>query len=323
MAQYGSDKPDMRYGSLIENLNEAFATTEIPFFRGTLDKDGGSLLGITVPLGGRAFSRAESDHWNEVSKQAGASGMAYVLREAEGLKSPMTKFFSEAETAWFTDKLQVGEVMLILVHAGTHVTEVMGRFRLEAIARYEVQPTTPFAPLFVVDFPLFEKNNDGSISAVHHPFTRPHMDQWEALIAELGHEPTLADGAPLLRLGSITHDLVINGEEISSGSIRIHEPALQWQIFRCLGIPEDTIQARFGHMLEAFRYGAPPHGGMAPGMDRLIAMLVGEDAITAVIAFPKTLKGHDLLMGAPASMPESTLTDVGIKALLPEGSKAG
>lgn len=312
MARFGVDKPDLRFGLEIEDLSAAFATTEVKVFRGTLDA-GGRILGIRVP--GRTFSRSELDHWQDRAKQLGAQGLAHVIREEGGLKSPLAKFFAEAETAWFEEQTAVGDTWFLLAHRGENAHAILGALRLELGRALDLIPAGAVKPLFVVDFPLFEKHNDGSISAVHHPFTRPHQAEWEALLAELGHEPTLADGEILLRLGSVTHDLVINGEEIASGSIRIHEPALQWQIFRCLGIPEETIQARFGHMLEAFRYGAPPHGGMAPGMDRLIAMLVGEEAITSVIAFPKTLKGHDLLMGAPAPMPEATLADVGLRVV--------
>ncbi|MEO7993579.1 MAG: aspartate--tRNA ligase [bacterium] len=312
--EFGVDKPDMRFGLRLEDLQAVFTETQLKVFRGTLDA-GGHILGIRLP--GTTFSRSETSHWEERAKALGAAGLAHIVREGDGLRSPLAKHLSESETAWFLKALNDGDTMFILAHSGENAHAILGALRLELAKHLALIPANAWAPCFVVDFPLFEKNNEGGVSAVHHPFTMPHMDQWNALIAQLGHEPTLSDGDPLLTLGSQTHDLVMNGEELASGSIRIANPNLQWQIFRCLGIPEETIQARFGHMLEAFRYGAPPHGGIAPGMDRLIAMLAGEEAITSVIAFPKTLKGHDLLMGAPSPMPVATLTEVGIRVLEP------
>lgn len=314
MARYGVDKPDCRFGNELIDLGPVFAASEIRFLRGALEA-GGQVLGL--PLPGVALSRSEAGQWEERAKSLGAAGLAWVVREAEGWRGSVAKNLSAGEQAALAEQVPEGGSLLILGQWGPGGAAILGALRTEAAAQYGWIPPGTYAPLFIVDFPLFEQTSDGGITAVHHPFTMPHLAQWAALKATLGHEPTLADGAPLLALGSQTHDLVINGEEIGSGSIRIHEPALQQQIFRCLGIPDETIQARFGHMLEAFRYGAPPHGGMAPGMDRLIAMLAGEEAITAVIPFPKTLKGHDLLMGAPAPMPEATLREVGIQVLKP------
>ncbi|MBK5287439.1 MAG: aspartate--tRNA ligase [Acidimicrobiia bacterium] len=299
MERFGSDKPDVRFGMELTDLGDAVAGTEFKAFHADAVK------GICVPGRGDA-SRSVLDGLVDRAKALGAAGLVWMRVMAEGsLESPVAKFLTAEEQAAIVGALGAapGDLVLIVAGARRRTNDVLGALRLD-LGRPPVAEGG-LVPLWIVDFPLFEAlGDDGQPIPAHHPFTQPHPEDLALL--------DTASGEEFLDIRSQAYDLVINGWELGSGSVRIHDPGMQQRIFSLLGIDETEAQARFGFLLDAFRYGAPPHAGFAFGVDRLVALLAGEESIREVIAFPKTQSGADPLTGAPNRLDASQLRELGI-----------
>jgi aspartyl-tRNA synthetase len=305
MERYGSDKPDVRFGMELVELTDCFARTEFKAFAGQTVK------GIRVP-GGGSLSRSRLDDLTDKAKRWGAKGLVWMRVQAETLDSPVAKFLSHDELSCIRGGLaaESGDLVLLVADDRPVVRHVLGLLRLELGRPPVTEGGLNFG--WVVDFPLFEGLDDeGRPVPAHHPFTMPHPDDVELLAS--------GDPADLLKVRSQAYDLVLNGWELGSGSVRIHRPDVQQTIFKLLGIAEDEAQARFGFLLDAFRYGAPPHAGFAFGIDRLVALLVGEENIREVIAFPKTQSGADPLTNAPTAIDPAYLDELGLRLLPRKG----
>jgi len=296
MERYGTDKPDIRFGMEIHDLSDAFSATEFKAFAGVLAADG-SIRGINAgPLG---LSRSGLDSLSARAQELGAKGLVWLVVEEDGsLRSPVAKFLSETELAALGDALgaATGDVLCLVAGETRTVLDVLGQIRLDV-----GQPDghKELSYLFVVDFPVFERNDDGAFVALHHPFTAP-VD-----VREMREDPGHAI--------SKAYDLVLNGSELGSGSVRIHDPAVQAQVFEILGISDDEAERRFGWFLEALRYGTPPHAGFAIGIDRLVAILQDVPNIREVIPFPKTQSGADPLTGSPSRVDHLQLRELGVE----------
>ncbi len=305
MNRFGSDKPDLRFGMELVDLAAAVAGTEFKAFHA------GAVKGICVPGAGDS-SRSTLDGLVDRAKKLGAAGLVWMrVRDGNELESPVAKFLSAAEQSAIVTALDAAAGDLVLIVAGElrRTNIVLGALRLD-LGRLPVGEGG-MKPVWIVDFPLFELiGSDGSPVPAHHPFTQPHPDDVELLRTGTGDE--------LLAIRSQAYDLVLNGWELGSGSVRIHQPELQAQIFSMLGIDDETAQERFGFLLDAFRYGAPPHAGFAFGTDRLTALLVGEENIREVIAFPKTQSGADPLTGAPSEIDATQLRELGLTVTPPK-----
>jgi aspartyl-tRNA synthetase len=304
MERYGSDKPDIRFGMELVELTELFGTTGFKAFQAPCVK------GIRVPEGA-GFSRKRLDELTDRAKQWGAKGLVWMRVTEDSLDSPVAKFLSEDELSGLRTTLEAetGDLLLLVADERPQVRHVLGLLRLELGKPPVTEGGLHF--LWVVDFPLFEGLGDeGKPIPAHHPFTMPHADDMALLDS--------GDPTDLLKVRSQAYDLVLNGWELGSGSVRIHKPDVQTRIFGLLGIDEATAQARFGFLLDAFRFGPPPHAGFAFGIDRLVALLVGEENIREVIAFPKTQSGADPLTGAPDELDPAQLAELGLRLLPPK-----
>jgi aspartyl-tRNA synthetase len=304
MDRYGVDKPDLRFGMEIVDLSEALASSEFRGFAGALES-GGVVRGINT--GQRQFPRSVADGLTEEAKALGAGGLVWMVAEADGaVRSPVAKFLSETEVEAIKDGLAVKEGDVVLLVAGPWRTtvEVLGALRLQ-LGKPAGHQDLAFC--WVTDFPMFEETEAGMTFA-HHPFTSPQD------VATMRDRPLEA----LAR----AYDVVVNGIELGSGSIRIHDPAIQSQVFDMLGISPEQQEARFGWFLKALRYGTPPHGGFAFGIDRLVMVLQEEANIREVIPFPKTQTGLDPLTGAPTEVDPIQLAELGVK-LLPSPEARG
>ncbi|MBI4325035.1 MAG: aspartate--tRNA ligase [Chloroflexi bacterium] len=308
MDRFGIDKPDLRFGMELADFTEEFRSSTFKVFSGAM-ANGGVVKAINAK-GLASATQGQIDTMTEQARSFGARGLAFIKVEGGEWKSPIVKFFSESEKAALQHKLAIAEGDLILFAADQRLTacEILGRIRLYCaeVLRGQGRLTIPadrFDFLWVVDFPLlsFDKEQNRWYSS-HHPFTAP-----------------VAEDVPLLKsdpkkVRGQHYDVVVNGVELGGGSIRIHQPAVQKTIFEeILQIPPDMVKARFGYMLEAFRYGAPPHGGIALGFDRMVAMLCGTPSIRDVIAFPKTAKGTDLMTDSPGAVESKQLRDLHIE----------
>jgi aspartyl-tRNA synthetase len=302
MNRYGSDKPDTRFGMELCDLSALFAESEFNAFKGK------GVVGMVAP-GKGDMGRNQLDGLTDRAKSLGAAGLVWMrVRDAGVLEAPVVKFLSEVEQDGLRTALapSPGDLVLIVADPALRKAQsLLGTLRLDLGAPERISEPLNFT--WVVEFPLFEAlSADGKPIPAHHPFTRPHPDD----IGKLDSEP--------LTVRSLAYDLVLNGIELGSGSVRIHDPALQSRIFTLLGIEEDVARERFGFLLDAFRFGAPPHAGFAVGLDRLTMILAGENSIRDVIAFPKTQSGGDPLTGAPAAVDHVQLRDLGISLPKPK-----
>jgi aspartyl-tRNA synthetase len=313
MERFGSDKPDLRFGVELVDLGDVFASTSVKVFRSVLD-DGGAVKAITVP-GRGGLARKELDGIVDEAKALGAGGLVWAAVTGDGLRSPLDKFFTEEERRGLLKATEAGEGDLVLIVADPRraiVLKVLGALRTRLAERFELIPrrtqSDPEAWKFawIVDFPWFEFNEEeGRWDAIHHPFTGITEDTLQYLETDPG------------RVVSKSYDITLNGWELASGSIRIHDRELQERVFAALGIGPEEAQSKFGFLLNAFRFGAPPHGGIAPGIDRVVALAAGEANIREVIAFPKTQTAFDPLTGAPAEVDEAQLRALHIQVTPP------
>jgi aspartyl-tRNA synthetase len=304
MNRFGVDKPDLRFGMELTELTDAFSATEFKAFSGAE-----SIKGINASGKAEEFGRNKLDGMTDKAKKMGAKGLVWLKVAADGsLESPVAKFLSDAEQADVKARLgaQPGDLLLIVADEWMTTCEVLGQLRND-IGRPPVHEG-PYRYLWVVDFPLFVGVDEasGRPRPGHHPFCQPHPEDLHLLETDP------------LKVRSQAYDLVLNGWELGSGSIRIHQPDLQARIFQLLGISDEEAQRKFGFFLNPFRYGAPPHGGFAFGIDRLVAILAGEENIREVIAFPKTQSGADPMTNAPTPVAQKQLDELGVRVLPPK-----
>ena len=302
MNRYGSDKPDTRFGMELCDLSAVFADSEFNAFKGK------GVVGLVVPGKGE-MGRNQLDGLTDRAKKLGAAGLVWMrVRDGGVLEAPVTKFLSEVEQDGLRTALApaAGDLLLIVADPTLRKAQsLLGTLRIDLGAPERIDEPLNFT--WVVEFPLFEGlSADGKPIPAHHPFTRPHPDD----VDKLDSEP--------LAVRSLAYDLVLNGIELGSGSVRIHDRVLQSKIFTLLGIAPEVAAERFGFLLDAFRFGAPPHAGFAVGLDRMTMILVGENSIRDVIAFPKTQSGTDPLTGAPAAVDHVQLRDLGISLPKPK-----
>ena len=302
--RYGSDKPDRRFGVQLVDLSDDFRASGFKVFRNAVDS-GGVVKAINAK-GFAGITTGQIEELTETAKLFGAKGLAFIKIENGEWKSPIVKFFSDGEKAALQSKLRIEEGDLILFGADRWETacEVIGRIRLRVA---EIQKLTPTSEvwdfLWVTDFPLLQWSvEENKWNAMHHPFTRPKAD-----------DVPLFDAKKFGEIRAEAYDVVLNGVEIGGGSMRIHEPELQEKMFEALGIRSEDRQSLFGHLLRALRLGAPPHGGIALGLDRLVMLVCGEDTIRDVMAFPKNNRGLDLMTQSPAAVDPRQLRDLSIK----------
>jgi aspartyl-tRNA synthetase len=300
---FGSDKPDRRFGMRLVDLRDVFRDSQFKVFQGALAEGGvvkainaKNFAGITI---------GQVDELTAIAKTFGAKGLAFIKVEDGEWKSPIVKFFSEAEKQALRSKLEIAEGDCIFFAAGKWeiACEVLGRIRLRVA---EIQKLTAGSTdldfLWVTDFPLMQWSaEENKWNAVHHPFTRPKAE-----------DLSLLDQKKFGEMRADAYDVVLNGVEIGGGSIRIHEPELQAKMFEALGVTAEDQQAKFGHLLRAFRLGAPPHGGIALGLDRLVMLICGENSIREVMAFPKNNRGQELMTQSPAEVDARQLRELGI-----------
>ncbi|MEM9480990.1 MAG: aspartate--tRNA ligase [Verrucomicrobiota bacterium] len=310
MNRFGSDKPDMRFGNELIDVGDIFANSDFKVFSGALKNDG-----VVKAMNAKGFACVTTGQINrltEVAQEMGAKGLAYIKVEDGIWKSPIVKFFSDEEKTALTERLGIEEGDLVLFGADKWqgVCDVLGRIRLE-VAEYQgtLKDNTDHKFLWVTDFPLLGYNEEeGKWNAVHHPFTRPHADDVNLLDSEDNYEKVRAQA----------YDVVLNGYELGGGSIRIHEGDLQAKMFSVLGVNEEEQKEMFGHLLTALSLGAPPHGGIALGFDRIAMLLCGEDSIREVMAFPKNNRGQDLMSASPADVDFKQLRELYVKSTAPE-----
>ncbi len=302
MLRYGVDKPDLRYGLEIEDLSSIFDKTEFKIFRQALDA-GGVIRGVRIP---RTVGGKEIEALTEVARAEGAKGLAFWHREAEGWRSPITKFFGERELTQLqaVSHAEPGDVVVAVADRVEIASASLGAVRKSAARMLGLVKEGAFEFVWVTDFPLFERSKEtGEITAAHHPFTSPRPQDLELLTSEP------------LKVRARAYDLVLNGTELGSGSIRIHDPELQQRVFQGLGIPREEAEQRFGFLLTAFRYGAPPHGGFAYGLDRVVMLAAGQETIREVIAFPKNQQAEELMTDAPAPADAKQLRELGLELI--------
>ncbi len=299
MEKYGSDKPDMRYDLQMVDVIDIFERCDNEIFSGiakTPKKN--RIKALKVPKGDEIFSKRQMKGFEEYVRKFGAAGLGYFQMKEDGLKGPLTKFFTDEDIQAIIDRceLEVGDAVFFGAGEKKLVLDYMGRFRIYLAEIMEIIPKDTFEFLWVMDFPMFEVD-EGKVKALHHPFTQPKTLDYE----------------DIEDIESIAYDIVLNGTELGGGSIRIHKEEMQSEIFKLLGIDEEEAQDKFGFLLEALKFGAPPHGGFALGLDRLIMLMTRSSSIREVIAFPKTQKAQCLLTQAPSEVDAEQLKDLSLR----------
>lgn len=300
MEKYGSDKPDLRFKLEFIDVIDIFTRSNNEIFANIAkDSKKNRIKALRVPKGDAIFSKRQMQGFEEFVRKFGAQGLAFIQVKEDGLKGPLCKFFTQDDLDELSKRceLEIGDVVFFGAGAKKVVLDYMGRFRIFLAQTLGIIDENALEFLWVVDFPMFEENDDGSYSAMHHPFTMPkNVD-----------EPNIED------ISSVAYDVVLNGVELGGGSVRIHKKEIQQKVFKLLKIDENEQRAKFGFLLDALSFGAPPHGGIAIGLDRLIMLVGGALSIREVIAFPKTQRAQCLMTEAPASVSNEQLRELGIK----------
>ncbi len=306
MNRFGLDKPDLRFGLELAHVNDVFTGTDFVVFKSVIESDG-KIVALRYPQGA-SLSRRDFDALTEDAKQFGAKGMVWIALGADGVKSSAAKFISDEHVAKLREATgaETGDAILLFADARAIALAVAGKMRNLIGERCGLRDPKQYAFCWVLDFPYLEIDEETGVPVpAHHPFTSPGEDQW-----------ALIDTEPL-KMRAQHYDMVLNGFELGSGSIRIHKPELQRKIFEMLGMTAEQIEDRFGFFVRALEYGAPPHGGMALGVDRIVMLACGEENIREVIAFPKNQVGRDLMMDAPTPVPERLLRDLYLASTAP------
>ncbi len=299
MARFGTDKPDMRYDMELKDLNSLVCASEFMVFKKVLESNG-QVMGIKAP-GGAVFSAKQLDDLTKQAIELGAKGLVWIKVQEDDYKSPVKKYLGESLLKSLCVKFEAKTDDLILIVADKSKTamSVLGQLRVNVASALELDLSDEFKFLWITDYPLFKYNADEKRwDSEHHPFTSPKPEDLEYLDSDLA------------KVRSCAYDLVVNGTELGSGSIRIHDPELQEKIFSILGLSKEEIEAKFGFLLKAFQYGAPPHGGFAPGIDRLLTLMTKSSSIRDVIAFPKTQKAFCPLTQAPSKIAQKQLDEL-------------
>lgn len=308
MARFGSDKPDTRFGMEFVDLAEVLANCEFKVFSGALST-GGQVKCINAKGLAKSSSRKIIDQWTDFVKQFGAKGLAWIkLEEGGEVKSPIAKFLSEDELNGIISaaNAEAGDVILVVADKASVVADALGRLRLEIAEKNDMIPSDVYNFLWCVDFPLLDHDEETDTwHAVHHPFTSPYPEDIEKMDTDPANVRARA------------YDVILNGCELGGGSIRIHQPEMQEKMFKALGITDEEIQEKFGHIVDALSFGAPPHGGIALGLDRLVMLLTGADSIREVIAFPKTNKAACLMTESPSEVDAEQLEELHLALVKP------
>ncbi len=308
MERFGSDKPDTRFGFELKLLNETIKDSEFPVFQNALAA-GGDVRGININGAADKFSRKDIDKLQDAIKHYGAKGMVWIKIGETETTSSVNKFFTPDKMKEITDVFEgkPGDLILIVADKKKVVFDSLGFLRRDLAGKLGLLDDSQYNLLWVVDFPLFEYDDEtGEYFAMHHPFTSPRLEDVPKL-----------DTAPA-QVRANAYDIVLNGVELGGGSIRIHDGKLQKKMFEVLGLSDETVQSKFGFLLEAFRYGTPPHGGLAYGLDRLVMLLAGEHSIREVMAFPKNQAAVDMVSEAPTVVPVEQLEELWIKTVIDE-----
>lgn len=301
MERYGSDKPDTRFDIELNKLNDIFEESDFMVFKDALET-GGDIRGISVPGGAAEFSRKKIDKLTDEAKHYGAKGLLWIKVEEDGFSSSASKFLNDAELIKVAERCgsKPGDIIFIVSAQQKVVFDTLGWLRRKIAGILGLLDDNKFNFLWVVDFPMFEKDDEGNLKAMHHPFTQPKLDELDKL-----------DG-DILSLNADAYDIVLNGVELGGGSIRIHDRELQDKMFKVLGLGEEERMEKFGFFIEAFKYGAPPHAGLAYGLDRMVMLLLGESSIREVIAFPKNANAECPVSEAPGKADSVQLEELGL-----------
>ena len=301
MERYGSDKPDTRFDIELNKLNDIFGESDFMVFKDALET-GGDIRGISVPGGAAEFSRKKIDKLTDEAKHYGAKGLLWIKVEEDGFSSSASKFLNDAELIKVAERCgsKPGDIIFIVSAQPKVVFDTLGWLRRKIAGILGLLDDNKFNFLWVVDFPMFEKDDEGNLKAMHHPFTQPKLDELDKL-----------DG-DILSLNADAYDIVLNGVELGGGSIRIHDRELQDKMFKVLGLGEEERMEKFGFFIEAFKYGAPPHAGLAYGLDRMVMLLLGESSIREVIAFPKNANAECPVSEAPGKADSVQLEELGL-----------